>query len=204
MVTFERDSPNGSWRKRTSITAVVVGRNGLAWGRGSAAMDERAVPTKVEGDNKAPAGVFGLTSVFGYAETARTRMPYIRATPDLVCVDDPQSAHYNELVDTSTVPRPDWHSAEQLRREDIRYKWGIVVDHNARIGRKPVVGSGSCVFLHVWLTPDTPTIGCTAMAERSIVDLIHWLDPKRAPALVQMPESLYRRYQARWNLPALR
>lgn len=204
MTTFERNAPDGLWRQRTPVIPVVLGRNGLGWGRGVATVSASDGPEKKEGDNKSPAGVFALSKVFGYAQTATTRMPYLQATADLICVDDPRSRYYNRMFESSSIARRDWRSGEQMRRKDVRYKWGVVVDHNgSRNGEKPAAGAGSCVFLHVWLTPQTPTTGCTAMAERNIVDLIHWLDPTRKPVLVQLPEAIYRRYQAEWRLPRL-
>src|SRR5581483_9500069 len=80
--TFERDGAD--WRVRKSQVPVVVGKNGLGWGIGvnNIFPDER--PTKQEGDNKAPAGIFKLTSVFGYARSAATQMPYRQVTPDIL------------------------------------------------------------------------------------------------------------------------
>lgn len=201
MTTFERPTADLPWRARTSSIPVVVGKSGLGWGRG---LNEVMLsgPQKKEGDDKAPAGLFALSSVFGYAVNAETRMPYIRASADLLCVDDPKSAHYNKLVDASKIAQPEWRSAEPMRRNDVRYKWGIVVDHNsAAPGRASLPGQGSCVFLHVWLSPQTATIGCTAMAERSILDLIRWLNPAAKPVLVQMPAPIYHRFREQWKLP---
>lgn len=154
----------------------------------------------MEGDNKAPAGVFKLRGAFGYAPTADTKMSYRQVTPDILCVDDSRSHEYNQLVDTRKIDKRDWRTAEGMRRGDIRYKWGVVVDHNPRA--RP--NAGSCIFLHVWIAPNEPTTGCTAMSEQNIVDLLRWLDPARAPLLVQLPKEVYDRDRDEWNLPALR
>jgi zinc D-Ala-D-Ala dipeptidase len=51
---------------------MVVGRNGLAWGIGVVPTDDAQVrsesaPVKREGDGRAPAGIFALSTAFGYA-----------------------------------------------------------------------------------------------------------------------------------------
>ena len=124
-----------------------------------------AGPEKLEGDGCAPAGIFAITVLFGYADpdTAFARaakLPYLCAAGDLKCVDDPDSAYYNRIVDQSAI-RPDWASCEDMLRDDERYAVGAVVAHNAG----PVVpGAGSCIFLHVRAGEGVPTAGCTAMA----------------------------------------
>jgi zinc D-Ala-D-Ala dipeptidase len=203
MSMFERETVLGDWRMRRGGIPVVVGKAGMAWGRG---LDDRfGSDAKREGDNKAPAGIFILRGTFGYAAHGDTKMSYQQMTPDIICIDDPQSRHYNEIVNERKIDNRDWRSAEQMRRDDVRYKWGVLVDHNVgdhNLG--PKTGLGSCIFLHVWIAPNVPTVGCTAMAENNIVDLIRWLDPKRGPLLVQMPRPAYGQYREEWNLPPLR
>src|SRR5690606_14609315 len=123
---FERDG--AAWAERGEPVPVVVGRGGLGWGRGLHP-DGLDGPQKREGDGRAPAGVFLLTETFGYPEEAETGLPYRHATPDLECVDDPASTHYNEVLDRSTVA-PDWYSHEEMRRRDDLYRLGVVVAHN--------------------------------------------------------------------------
>ncbi|RTL26517.1 MAG: hypothetical protein EKK49_18280 [Rhodocyclaceae bacterium] len=114
------------------MIAVTLGRNGMAWGRGlHPAVDGTG---KCEGDGRAPAGVFAITGLFGYAAagdgwTAGLRLPYFAARPGLKCVDDPASAHYTCLVDQSAVAA-DWASCEDMLRQDRRYEAGAVVAHN--------------------------------------------------------------------------
>jgi zinc D-Ala-D-Ala dipeptidase len=195
---FER-SNGAPWHLRESPVPVEVGKSGLAWGRGVLTFPGFDGPQKREGDNKAPAGVFRLASVFGYARHApATRMPYLPLSDNIVGVDDPQSRYYNQLVDKSQIPHPDWRSGEKMILADDRYKWGIVVEHNV----PPKPGAGSCIFLHVWKSPKTTTTGCTAMPETAALHLIKWLDPARHPLLIQLPSSIYRELRAPWHLPA--
>ena len=160
------------------------------------------MPQKVEGDNKVPAGVFRLASVFGYAparSASWVKLPYLPVTKNIEGVDDPRSRHYNRLVDRTKVARVDWRSSEQMWRDDNLYKWGVVVDHNpAAIPR-----AGSLIFFHIWKNSSTPTAGCTAMPEKDLVNLIRWLDPAARPILAQMPRDSYAAFQSKFGLPGI-
>jgi L,D-peptidoglycan transpeptidase YkuD (ErfK/YbiS/YcfS/YnhG family) len=157
-----------------------------------------AGPTKREGDDKAPAGVFRLGTAFGYAKKPLpTRMRYVPLTPNIVAVDDPKSRYYNQLVDRTKVSDADWQSAENMLLSDQRYKWGVWVKHND----PPVPRGGSCIFLHVWKDRSTLTSGCTAMSERDMVRLLGWLDPAKEPRLIQLPRSIYNERRTGWGLP---
>jgi D-alanyl-D-alanine dipeptidase len=193
MSIFERDS-DSRWHRRKSTIAVRVGKNGIAWGRGLIDTGLLPGPIKREGDDKAPAGIFRLQSVFGY--NRETKMPFVALSKNVVAVDDPRSRYYNQLVDRSRIDKPDWRSAEKMFGVDV-YKLGVVVEQNS----PPKPGAGSCIFLHVWKTPATATSGCIAMSEEDLLDVIHWLDPARRPLLVEMPRSSYELLRAKWNLP---
>lgn len=179
----------------------MLGKKGLAWGLGLFGGNDSA-PRKMEGDNKVPAGVFRLGPAFGYApaaEAAWVKLRYVALTGESEGVDDPRSHYYNRLVERSKVARVDWQSSEKMRRNDDLYKWGIFVAHNP----KAIPGAGSCIFLHIWRNQTSPTVGCTAMPEREMVALLHWLDPAARPALVQMPRSEYVALQSPLSLPRL-
>ncbi len=200
---FERENATAAWRAVESPVDVVVGRTGLAWGRGVHARQPGESPTKKEGDGKAPAGVFRLSAVFGQsaAAPARLAMPYRTLADQVECVDDVRSAHYNELVVRAKVASADWNSSERMWEEPL-YKWGIVVDHNAgNPGSHAEPSAGSCIFLHIWKGPASGTAGCTAMAESNLLDTITWLDARRKPVLVQLPRSEYVRLRTGWQLP---
>jgi hypothetical protein len=201
---YERTHPGEKWHPVGEAITVVVGKNGLGWGSGVVPMDainvqESGDPIKKEGDGKAPAGIFALSSAFGYAgaEQSGWRMPYISLTPSVECVDDPASKFYNRVVDRNSVG-PDWNSSEHMRRPDELYRWGVVVDHNANPTR---AGAGSCIFLHIWRGAGQGTVGCTAMPREQLETLLAWLDPARKPLLVQMSESRYQILKTKWKLP---
>ncbi|MNP67760.1 hypothetical protein D3C76_1636250 [compost metagenome] len=91
----------------------------------------------------------------------------------------------------------DWNSAERMRRQDELYRQGIFIQHNTPASPD----AGSCIFLHIWRGPTTPTRGCTAMDPADIAALFNWLDPRQAPLLVQLPEAQYEQLRERWHLP---
>src|SRR5262249_40165806 len=197
MRLYERDSINDQWKAVGEKIPIVVGRNGMAWGKGlhGEAIDEG--PVKQEGDGRSPAGVFSLSSAFGYAppeQAGEGRVPYVQAVATLECVDGPQSAHYNRIIDRSPVENPDWKNSERMRRDDDQYRWGVVVDHNAQ----GAPGRGSCVFLHIWEAPGKGTSGCAAMSSSSMERLLRWLEAEKRPRLVQLPQTEFECLRTVW------
>jgi D-alanyl-D-alanine dipeptidase len=191
----------GTWEAVGAPIPIVVGRSGLAWGRGLHPMPQEG-PIKKEGDGKSPAGIFRLSYAFGYAAPDAVRdikLPYRQCTASLECVDDVKSAFYNTVIDRNTLTKPDWNSSEHMRMKNDEYKLGIFVAHNTD---PAVLGVGSCVFMHIWLGPGIPTSGCTAMTEGSIESLLGWLDSSAQPLLVQLPQAEFNRLQKPWGLPA--
>src|SRR3990172_7886022 len=127
---FERDSEASPSKPLGSECPIVVGRTGLASGAGLHREPVPGLPLKKEGDGKSPAGVFALTSAFGFEEAgAGLRIPYVQLTETLECIDDPSSRPHNRLVDRSKV-YVDWKSSETMR-EIAGYEWGVVVAHNS-------------------------------------------------------------------------
>ena len=61
---------------------------------------------------------------------------------------------------------------------------------------------GSCIFLHVWRGPESTTIGCTAMDEPRLVELLRALEPASKPAFVLLPRAEYDALAMAWGLPA--
>jgi D-alanyl-D-alanine dipeptidase len=201
---YERPRAGKKWKAAGDAVPIVVGKNGLGWGAGVAAdagWRGAGDPVKKEGDGKSPAGIFRLSMAFGYAAqgNAAWKMPYLSLTPSVECVDDVRSKFYTRVLDRAAVT-PDWNSSEQMLRPDGEYRWGVVIDHNA----DPVTaGTGSCIFLHIWLGPGVGTTGCTAMAQEQLEGMLARLDPARRPLLVQLPRPEYKKLRRRWKLPVL-
>lgn len=205
---FARDA-GGAWHPVGEAQPVVVGRAGAGWGLGLHPAPPAAVaagdPVKREGDGRAPAGIFAIGPAFGYATTADTALPYAAMDAGDYCMDVSGSPLYNRIVDTDDVGAAAVEaSSEPMRRDlhadgDQRYRLGFVIAHNPQA----VPMGGSCIFAHLWKTPDTATAGCTAMAPATMQALLQWLDPDAQPRFVLLPAAEYAQLQGAWDLPAL-
>ena len=51
---------------------------------------------------------------------------------------------------------------------------------------------------------DRGTAGCTAMGSQDLNRLLHWLDARQDPLVVQLPLPEYERLRVSWDLPALK
>lgn len=197
---FERLGDNKNWYPIAEKIPIVLGRNGMAWGWGLNPIDTSKLSIKIEGDGKSPAGVFTLSSAFGYArsdEMKGLKIHYIHITSTLECIDDVNSEFYNQLVNNNEVERIDWQSSEKMYFADIWYEQGIIVDQNIN----PIIkGGGSCIFLHNWSDPNETSAGCTEMDPVNLKEIIYWLDASANPVLVQLTQQLYNDYQQSWEL----
>ena len=198
---YERD-PGNRWKPIGEPIKVVLGREGYGWGRGlhgTSAPEGRPGPIKREGDGRSPAGVFGIGAAYGYApDREELSLPYVESSPELRCVDDPQSRHYNRIVSTEDT-EVDWKSAEHMRRDDDLYVLAIVVEHNTEA---PKPRAGSCIFIHLWEGPDKGMSGCTAMPKDALEELAAWLEPDAA-VFVALPRSEYEALMRPWRLPVI-
>ena len=188
------------WRKVGERFPGVVGKHGFGWGIGLHGTGEVGAPTKKEGDQRSPAGVFKLYSVFGTASPAQVsflRFPYEQVGPSTEAIDDPHSRYYNRIVSRTTVKYRDWSTSESMLAVGGRYRFGVMLEHNW----SQIPGSGSCIFFHVWDSDRDGTAGCTAVSLVNLERLIHWLDAEKCPLIVQLPKTEYLRLKQSWKLP---
>ncbi len=110
---FERTGDH--WQAIAVPFAVSIGKNGSAWGMGLHP-PQNTGPQKIEGDGKAPAGIFSIGTGFGYASALNTKLDYQAMTdtdwsvdrlnnqlgyvPGNLCI---MSARVNRLKDASDV-----------------------------------------------------------------------------------------------------
>lgn len=199
--TFTRNGQG--WRSASAATPVVIGRAGAAWGVGL--HPAQSGLQKHEGDGRSPAGVFAIGTAFGYADSADTQWPYAAMSTNDYCIDVDGSPLYNRIVDAGKVGAAAVAgSTEPMRRDlhsggDQAYKLGFVIEHNPRGG----AGAGSCIFAHLWKSPESTTAGCTAMAEPAMQTLVAWLRPQDHPVFVLLPQKEYSRLKSTWDLPDL-
>ena len=201
-----RRTPGNEWEAVSVAFPVVIGRAGSAWGIGLHDIPQPGNgPIKQEGDGRSPAGVFAIGEAFGYAQTVDTALPYVAMQASDYCIDVSGSPLYNRIVDANEVGADAVKdSTEPMRRDlhvdgDQRYREGFVIEHTPR--GKPA--AGSCIFAHLWKSPDSSTAGCTAMDPAAMQSLLAWLDAKQRPVFVLLPQSEYDRLHAAWQLPAL-
>lgn len=196
---YLQKNSNGSWLVIKSAKPVVVGKSGLAWAKSSYEKLASA-PLKQEGDNKAPAGVFSLGKTFGFSDEVLLKSGYVPLKTGIRCIDDSNSQYYNQIVDSdSTDIKKDWQSAENMPEVSI-YKYGIEVLYNTDPAKAK---KGSCIFMHIWKSPETGTEGCTAMSEDDIKAIQQSLDASKHPVLIQLPQNIYNQVQKAWHLPNL-
>jgi len=197
------DRKDGSWKFSFSCP-VVIGKNGMAWGRGLHRKSDipEGDPVKREGDGATPEGAFPLLHAYGYQPQSMVNIdfPYTQSTPELVCCDDPDSEYYTKIIDTrrkglggGTLP-----SHEKMLRDDDLYKYTVLVGHNTW---KPERGAGSCIFIHLWRGPDSSTAGCIAMSEEDMLTLLSELKAGSNPVAVILTRKNYLRLREPWGLP---
>ena len=197
---FERTDEQSPWMAASSFLPVVVGKKGLAWGIGLHPCQSDPF-AKAEGDGKSPAGIFSIGTAFGFAgsaETAHLKIEYLPLGSTIEAVDDSNSAYYNCIVDSSKVSC-DWTSSEHMSSVEL-YRKGFVINHNFP---NPQPFKGSAIFFHLWRNDHTGTAGCTAANEKSLSEILSWLDQQKQPVLIQLPIKTYRALQQDWRLPPL-
>ena len=163
---FERSSPDAGWKQTGIAKSASLGRSGMGWAwnyRALAAQDE---PLKSEGDGRTPAGVFTLGGLFGFGSSSERDYTRLESGKN-ICVDDLRSPHYNTVV--SRTIAGGGTSGEDMGTISL-YRRGLFVGFPTDREQK----GGSCIFIHVWRRPDSPTSGCVALAERDVTDLQKW------------------------------
>lgn len=169
LTRFERTSFHAQWQQVGNAFPVVIGKNGLA-----------LITDKKEGDLRTPAGLFTISQAFGFAPKTKLKLPYLPIRANTICIDDPFSKHYNEIINNDTIKPPDWRSYEAMRHIPL-YEFGAIVDYNT-VTKKP--GAGSCIFLHQWRNAYTGTAGCIAMERQNLISLLTWLDARAKPVIL--------------------
>src|SRR3954452_13783714 len=196
---FERPH-NREWRSVAGPFPVLFGKNGLAWGMGVAGQNEPGL-RKQERDGRAPAGVFEIGQVFGYAPhlPPGADYPYHQVTEADIWSDDPRSPNYNRHIVIDPKNPPDNYSHEKMRAADFAYEWLVEIRHNSD---PPVPGAGSAIFFHIRRGVNRPTTGCTTMAKANLVKMITWLRAQRHPCYPLLPAGEYENEWRAWNLPS--
>ncbi len=128
---------------------------------------------KKEGDKATPAGVYSFDLAFGLLDDPGSVLPYHRIVQGDVWVDDPASAYYNHLVNTSSVSK-DWASGENLIQASPYYNYALNLTYNADC----VPGEGSAIFLHCFMdSSHKGSSGCICLPQERMEELIKSVTP---------------------------
>lgn len=198
---YQRLGNSNTWQSYGKPIAVVIGKHGMAWDDKQLITGNSSEPIKKEGDLRSPAGIFLLGTTFGFAVKPEIslKMPYLSINSNTVCVDDVKSIYYNQIIDTSKVAKNSWKSGENMAQVP-GYLWGAVIQYNLF---NPIPGAGSCIFMHIWKGAGQGTAGCIAMPEPEVKQILTWLDAKKKPLIVILPQPVYTDLINRWHLPVL-
>jgi len=155
-----------TWSK-TLTSNAVLGKNG-------------STSSKREGDGKTPIGLFPLRTAFGTSsKPANVTYPYKKTTSNDYWVDDRSSSDYNKWVTYKGNPSSKWKSYEKLAIP--LYKYAVAIGYND----DPIVkGKGSAIFLHVWRSSSSPTLGCVAIPESNLVKVLKELNSDKNPHIL--------------------
>lgn len=157
---FERAAPHAPWRARGPAEPALIGKTGMGWSPFFRNLARPGEPMKIEGDKRAPAGIYPIGRSFGTVPSPRPG--HIAVTSDTVCVDDLKSPAYNTITSRALVGTK--VSAENMSKALPMYRRGLVVDYPTDAAAR----AGSCIFIHVWRTPATGTAGCVALPEARV------------------------------------
>ncbi len=185
LVTYQRTADNEPWQAVGQAQPVTLGRAGIGWGHTFRHLARDGEPIKREGDKRAPAGIFPLGQPFGLG--ASDLPDYMQLTDGKhFCVDDPNSTQYSRIVPIDQAGQG--ISGERMWEIDL-YQHGLVVEYPTSAKAR----SGSCIFMHVWKQPGTPTVGCVAMAPETMQHLQRWVNGAQRAAIAIFPASARRR-----------
>jgi L,D-peptidoglycan transpeptidase YkuD (ErfK/YbiS/YcfS/YnhG family) len=193
MQLYERASPAEPWRAAGTSEPVVLGRAGMGWSHFFRRYARTGEIMKVEGDKRAPAGVYPIGRSFGTVPSSRPG--HIQVTDDTVCVYEPASPRYNTIVSRKLAGTP---KVENMSKALPMYRRGLLVDY-------PTDGkarAGSCIFIHVWKSSTIGTAGCVAMPEPRIEALQDFV--AGGAVLAILPEPALSRFGACLPKPAER
>jgi len=192
---FERKNKLDKWIPVEEKFDVVVGKNGMGWGKDFVSFANSDEPRKTEGDGKSPAGIFLMGDLFGFEQSSRAG--YRQLKDSTYCIDDQDSEFYNQIIDSADPKITSNPPHNEKMREQVLYKIGAEIKYLS--SRK--LGTGSCIFMHIWKDSTHGTAGCVAMEETNIQKLVQWMNPKLSSAVAIFPKDTYDKYKTCVGLP---
>lgn len=195
---YQRANKTQPWQPVGQAFPVVIGKQGVALDAALAGVAITGVRKK-EGDQRTPIGVFVIGPAFGFstAATVTQQFDYFPLKESTICVDDTRSKYYNQVLDSTSVAKPDWDSAEKMQTISV-YKHGSLIQYNSEKREK---GAGSCIFMHIWTDSHSGTDGCIAMEEVDLKQVLSWLDRNHNPTIGIFSATVYKQLKNPWKLP---
>lgn len=199
------EKKKGLWQPVIKPWQGRLGKSGLAWGKGLHTNPKHHAPIKVEGDKRAPAGIFKLGGAYGYASqiTRNKQLPYRQISTRDLWVEDRTSPYYNRHLVLKHEPKTTWEKKAQMRQGDYAHSLKLYIGHNdALLGGQATPGQGSAIFFHIWRGGGSKsTAGCTTMQEGKLKQMIAAVNPSKNPVYVLLPQKEYQSYRSAWKLP---
>lgn len=159
-----------------TLTAFEKGADG-AWlpviGPVDAWVGDKGIGAPEDDVHRTPEGVFPLAQAFGRQENPGTRMPYKKVDDQDWWDGNMKSPTYNRMVRQAASPG---EGSENLYDMGPAYDYAVQVAHNPT----NTPGKASAIFLHVG---QEPTWGCIAIDQKSMVEVLKWLDPTKNPKI---------------------
>lgn len=170
-VSYYEKNSQGTWSQLFD-TEGVYGRNGGTY-------DKR------EGDGMTPYGIYKINKAFGIQDDPGSLLPYEKLKENDYWVDDPESRHYNRMVNTDSVEK-DWNSAEHLIQVSPYYNYVLSLDYN----EEAIPGKGSAIFIHCTAEGYTGSSGCICIGEDEMKLLVTRADDGMRAVIVPDEEAL--------------
>lgn len=164
---FRRDSADTPWVEAAPAKKAVLGRGGMGWGWDQQSLAAKGEPEKKEGDGRTPAGIFTFERAFGFGKSGPGAGYLHLAGGKTYCVDDPGSPFYNRIVDRTEAGQ---HTSGEDMGTISLYRFGLQISFPTSAAKR----GGSCIFLHVWRSPTSPTSGCVALREADVKEVQEW------------------------------
>ena len=92
------------------------------------------------------------------------------------CATGSNGKKYNQLLRYAEDPDNDYSEDEHLADYPIRYAYLLDMGYN-KVGAPY---AGNAIFLHCWKDENTPTGGCVAVSEESMITILQTVTPGTA------------------------
>jgi L,D-peptidoglycan transpeptidase YkuD (ErfK/YbiS/YcfS/YnhG family) len=159
-------APGGGWLRHGSAVLAHVGSAGLT-----------TQPSEFV--SATPIGSFTLTQAFGALGNPGTGLPYFTTTPADWWISQSGPLYNTHQRCSSNCPFTLGSPNEHLMYETPYYNYAVVIDTPSGSSAYP---HGSAFFLHV--TDGTPTAGCVAIPQSTLVSIMKWLAPAAHPRIL--------------------